>query len=226
VAEALGADKVDAFLLEPATATLVALGVSDTPMGRRQQEIGLDRLPLANGGRSTQVFANGEPFCDGAVDQDAEELRGIREGLGVRSQLVCPLDVGGERRGVLQAMAADAEVFTERDLRFLGAVARWVGMVAYRAELVERRTREAVELGRAAAADELLALLTPRQREVVALVAAGLTNEEIGTRLVITPGSAAHHVERILARLGARRRTQIASWIGQGLPSTPPDGHA
>jgi hypothetical protein len=48
-AEALGADKVDAFVYEAETGSLVALGTSDTPMGRRQHAMGLDRLPLANG---------------------------------------------------------------------------------------------------------------------------------------------------------------------------------
>src|SRR5919199_2744273 len=51
VAEALGADKVDVFLHDPATETLAAAGTSDTPLGRRQHALGLDRLPLANGGR-------------------------------------------------------------------------------------------------------------------------------------------------------------------------------
>ena len=40
--ETTGAEKVDVSLHEPATDTLVALGVSDTPMGRRQKEIGMD----------------------------------------------------------------------------------------------------------------------------------------------------------------------------------------
>jgi hypothetical protein len=47
--EALGTGKVDVFLYEAATNSLVALGTSSTPMGRRQQALGLDRLPLANG---------------------------------------------------------------------------------------------------------------------------------------------------------------------------------
>src|SRR5688572_21709131 len=52
----LHADKVDTFLLEPQTQTLVAIGVSDTPMSRQQKGMGLDRLQLANKGRIVQVF--------------------------------------------------------------------------------------------------------------------------------------------------------------------------
>jgi len=56
VAEALGADKADAFLHDRATDSLVALGTSDTPMGRLQHRLGLNRLPLANGGRAVAVY--------------------------------------------------------------------------------------------------------------------------------------------------------------------------
>jgi DNA-binding CsgD family transcriptional regulator len=55
--------------------------------------------------------------------------------------------------------------------------------------------------------------LTPRQREVAALVAEGLTNREIGSRLVISERSAESHVERIRIRLGLRSRAQVAAWV-------------
>src|SRR5215211_8907943 len=48
VAEALRADKVDAALYDPTSKTLVAVGTSHTPMGRKQHAIGMNRLPVAN----------------------------------------------------------------------------------------------------------------------------------------------------------------------------------
>jgi DNA-binding CsgD family transcriptional regulator len=54
--------------------------------------------------------------------------------------------------------------------------------------------------------------LTVRQEEVAALVAAGLSNREIGARLGIDERSAEGHVERIRLRLGVRSRAQIAAW--------------
>jgi DNA-binding CsgD family transcriptional regulator len=86
LADVLGTSKVELFLYEPETATLVAVGASETPPARQQHAIGLDRQPLANGGRAVEVFRTGRAHRDGRVDRDSQELIGIRRGLGVRSQ--------------------------------------------------------------------------------------------------------------------------------------------
>jgi DNA-binding CsgD family transcriptional regulator len=217
VADALDADKVDVFLYEAASDSLVALGTSRTPMGRRQQELGLDRLPLANGGRSASVYLTGEPYLQRRTDEDPEELPGIIKRLGVRSGILTPLDVGHQRRGVVQVLSAAPERFCERDLRFLGAVAGWVGMLTQRAELSEELARRSHRQGRREAGEEL-ARLTRRQQEVAACIAQGLSNEQIAQRLVLTPGTAANHVEHIFRRLGFRSRTEVAVWaVERGL---------
>jgi DNA-binding CsgD family transcriptional regulator len=217
VNEALRADKVDVFLYEAASDSLVAMGTSATPLGQRQHELGLHRQPLSNGGPAVRAFRTGESYRTGHADRGPDELRGVVEGLGVRSELDVPLQVNGDRRGVLQADATEPDRFTERDLRFLQAVAGWIGMVTHRAELFERNTTEAVQRGRIQAGDEL-ARLTPRQRELAAWVAAGLGNEEIAERLSVTPGTVANHLEHILRRLDLRNRTQIAVWaVERGL---------
>ena len=208
---ALDADKADVFVHEAETQTLIARGTSRTPMGRRQQEIGMHRLPLVSGGRSALVFQTGEPFITGRADLDPVELRGITEGLGVRSELLCAVQVAGERRGVLSVVSAKPDLFTDRDLAFLTAASSWVGMVMHRAELVEQIARESVQQGRREAAEEL-ARLTPRERDVAVLVTGGLTNAEIAERLVLVPGTVANYVERILRKLGLRARAQIAAW--------------
>jgi len=56
---------------------------------------------------------------------------------------------------------------------------------------------------------EALSVLTEREREVMALVARGLTNHEIATELVISPATAKTHVSRVMMKLGARDRAQL-----------------
>ncbi len=54
-----------------------------------------------------------------------------------------------------------------------------------------------------------LGVLTEREREVMALVAGGLTNDEIAERLYMSPATARTHVSRAMTKLGARDRTQL-----------------
>jgi DNA-binding NarL/FixJ family response regulator len=51
--------------------------------------------------------------------------------------------------------------------------------------------------------------LTDREREVMALVAAGLSNEQIADRLVVSPATAKTHVSRAMVKLRARDRAQL-----------------
>jgi DNA-binding NarL/FixJ family response regulator len=51
--------------------------------------------------------------------------------------------------------------------------------------------------------------LTDREREVMALVAAGLSNDEIAQRLFVSPATAKTHVSRAMVKLGARDRAQL-----------------
>ncbi|MEV1070346.1 response regulator transcription factor [Micromonospora parva] len=54
-----------------------------------------------------------------------------------------------------------------------------------------------------------LAVLTDREREVMSLVASGLTNEEIGRRLSMSPATARTHVHRAMVKLRVRDRAQL-----------------
>lgn len=61
----------------------------------------------------------------------------------------------------------------------------------------------------AQAAEDRLAVLTERERQVLALVGQGLNNAEIGTELFLSPATARTHVSHAMAKLGARDRAQL-----------------
>jgi DNA-binding CsgD family transcriptional regulator len=56
------------------------------------------------------------------------------------------------------------------------------------------------------------AALTPREREVVALIAAGLSNKEIGQRLSLSPRTIERHAEGLYSKIGARRRADAVAY--------------
>ena len=75
---------------------------------------------------------------------------------------------------------------------------------------VTRRLIEFVAKAAPRRADpERLSLLTDREREVMALVGGGLSNDEIARRLFMSPATAKTHVSRAMAKLGARDRAQL-----------------
>jgi DNA-binding NarL/FixJ family response regulator len=58
--------------------------------------------------------------------------------------------------------------------------------------------------------------LTRREREVVALVARGLTNRRVASELSISEHTAATHVAKILKKLDLHSRSQLAAWVHHG----------
>jgi DNA-binding NarL/FixJ family response regulator len=115
---------------------------------------------------------------------------------------------------VLQAMRAGASGFLGKDVD-PGELLEAVRVVARgEALLSPRATRALVEsfvaqprTGSAPAA--ALGVLTEREREVVVLVATGLSNDEIARHLVISPLTAKTHVSRAMTKTGMRDRAQL-----------------
>lgn len=82
---------------------------------------------------------------------------------------------------------------------------RWDGWRVEELEAVRRR----LGLGGDVAGP---ASLTPREREVVALLTEGLSNADLAARLYISPKTAAVHVSNVLAKLGMSSRNEVAAW--------------
>src|SRR6185503_12048249 len=154
IAGSTGADKVDAFIYQPERDSLVAVASSMQPLSILQRKLGLDVLPLSNGGCTANVFTTGETALHGNIQRDELDLPGIRDGLGVRSLLAVPVEIGGRRQGTLMLVSQTPDYFTDDDARFVAAAGRWVGIVAHRAQLLEEVGRNAAEQGRRAAAEE------------------------------------------------------------------------
>jgi DNA-binding CsgD family transcriptional regulator len=108
------------------------------------------------------------------------------------------------------ARAADAALETVRRLGS-GWLAAEIDGLATRARLRVSGAQAAARRRDGAAADADPFGLTPREREVLALVAAGATNREIGERLHMAEKTASVHVSRILAKLDVRTRTEAAA---------------
>lgn len=117
---------------------------------------------------------------------------------------------------VREALAAGAAGYILKDAAIAelkAAIAQIrAGQSAVSLELVNAAMRAAPLPGREA---DLSRMLTGRERDVVALVAEGLTNKEIGRRLEISPATVKVHVERIIGKLGVADRTQAAVLITQ-----------
>jgi DNA-binding NarL/FixJ family response regulator len=118
---------------------------------------------------------------------------------------------------VFDALRAGASGFLLKDVtaeRLFDAVRVVAAGEALLAPAVTRRLiseftrlRPSPEIAGAAPSD-VLSTLTPRETEVLRLVAEGLSNPEVARRLVVTEETVKTHVSRVLAKLGLRDRTQ------------------
>jgi DNA-binding NarL/FixJ family response regulator len=85
-------------------------------------------------------------------------------------------------------------------------------------EALVRRGRLDVALPGAARSSDVAAVLTPREAEVLGLLAQGRTNRQIGAELYISEKTASVHVSNIIAKLGASGRTEaVAIAAARGL---------
>jgi DNA-binding NarL/FixJ family response regulator len=145
------------------------------------------------------------------------------DGLAATRAITSDPDLAGTRVVVLTTYELDEYVFEALRAGASGFVTKDVDpadlrdavrtVAAGNALLAPSVTRRVVDAFAAAVpapkAPERLDRLTDREREVLALVAEGLSNDELAARLVLSPLTAKTHVSRILAKLHARDRAQL-----------------
>ena len=145
------------------------------------------------------------------------------DGLWATEQIVADPELAGTRvivvttfeldEYVARAIRAGASGFLVKDtepvelIRAVHVVADGDALLSPR---VTKRLLERVAVGmREPPSTDRLDSLTEREREVLALVGEGLTNDEIGRRLYVSPLTAKTHVSRIMAKLLARDRVRL-----------------
>ncbi|MGW1784619.1 response regulator [Streptomyces sp. NPDC002143] len=128
----------------------------------------------------------------------------------VKVVMLTTFDLDDHVYGALRAGATGFLVKDTEPAELLHAVRVAVQGDALISPSVTRRLiAEFANRERPRAPDARLDVLTGREREVMRLIAAGCTNGEIAARLVLSPLTAKTHVSRIMAKLGARDRSQV-----------------
>ena len=112
---------------------------------------------------------------------------------------------------MMAAVIADAAGYVLKDIRGSGLIECILRVASGRSALDPALVKMARErLRHGPGSDPRLARLNPREREVLSLIADGLTNRHIGERLVLTEKTVKNYVSSLLSKLGLQSRTQAA----------------
>ena len=116
-----------------------------------------------------------------------------------------------DEEAVLASVLAGASGYVLKEVRTAGLVDA-IRQIAQGRSLIDpaviAQLMERIKAG--SPADRRLAVLTEREREVLDLIAEGLTNRQIGERLFLTEKTIKNYVSSLLSKLGMQRRTQAA----------------
>ena len=148
------------------------------------------------------------PELDGLAA--TREIAADRSLAGVRIVILTTFEIDDY---VFEALRAGASGFLVKDTEPVDLIAAVRLVARGKALLSPSVTRRVIEEFAVRAKEPPpagdLDELTEREREVMALVGTGLSNEEIAGRLVVSPATAKTHVSRAMVKLGARDRAQL-----------------
>jgi DNA-binding CsgD family transcriptional regulator len=207
-------DDISRVVITPASRTVDDAGVFRAdPLGPNADEPGLADLFWEAYDRDMVCRY---PFQTQRVDQvlGAEDFMSRRELSnsltgelfrlqGVRYNVIVPLTLNRATEDRFEMFRADGHAFTVREKLLLTLLR------PHFADHVRRCRKMPVRATR----------LTARQRELLALVARGLSNRQIAAELVLSEGTVRRHLDNIYTRLGVSRRTAAVAAVGEHLPS-------
>jgi DNA-binding CsgD family transcriptional regulator len=186
-----------------------------------------------------QMLSSARPIHVDRVRGNPRVHQGIAQVSRSQAYLAAPVGVG-DRLGAIVHVDRfwSRRRFCSEDVAALQAAGEVIGLVLERAALRESLERGAVpaagteqadggpertgpERARPESASSVLSALTPREHEVAAMIADGLTNAQIAAELVVAEATVKTHIKHILRKLGARHRAEAVAMF---LRSTPVGG--
>ncbi|MGH2719907.1 MAG: response regulator [Actinomycetota bacterium] len=177
----------------------------------------------ANGAEAVQMAKSLRPDVV-LMDLRMPEIDGIEATRRLREEApavkVVVLTTFADDRNVLEALRAGARGYLTKDAgaaEIRQALDRVLGDEVAIDPAVQRHLVDAIAGGAQAAAGApaapaLPAGLTPREAEVLSLIAGGLTNGEIAEKLVVSEATVKSHINHLLAKIQVRDRAQAVRW--------------
>jgi predicted ATPase/DNA-binding SARP family transcriptional activator/DNA-binding CsgD family transcriptional regulator len=212
-------------IAEVAPETLVNLGLAALGLGDHERAAASFEEALVMSketGRKPTVINALEAMASlaGAMGEATRvaHLWGASEAAREVTEIALP---PGERALHEPYLAAARSLLGERAWEEALAEGRAMSLDEAAGYALSREEAEPASLPEEPPAGEAIGTLTSREQEVALLVAQGLTNRQISSRLGISERTAGNHVATILRKLGLRSRTQIASWATERHLLTP-----
>ena len=219
---ALAASGDDDPLARADAATFAALAnASDAPARRDRARTALASATPVDGADAVALWAAAETLdlIDALAGRDVETPLRSAPFDGLIARRAEPLRLaalGAELRGIARG-AKDAAGYDAAFARATRGGPRFETHVAARLAAPYLRGRDA-----APKADAQLEPLTAREREILELLAAGLTNREIAQRLVVSARTVETHVARVTGKLGVNSRARaVARAVALGIVAPP-----
>ncbi|OII12207.1 DNA-binding response regulator [Curtobacterium sp. MCBA15_009] len=170
------------------------------------------RMPGGDGIEATRAIVGPDaPDAPDAPTADPDARRASPASPAVLVATTFDLD-----EYVFGALEAGAQGFVLKDVEpdeFVGAVrALAAGRSAIDGTTTRRVVAEFVRRRRTASVQPLPDVLTARENEIVRLLGEGLSNDEIGARLVVETSTVKSHLTRVMTKIGTRDRLQTVVW--------------